>query len=429
MKTTLNVRKEQLKDIQELLESDIDNLTSMLDHCTTKNIHVARVDGLKHILFLEDQQAYLYCGKVIIPIDPTENISLNNSDQMLKKRIESRYTQLKGLEFLSDKMIQISESIEKILLSKNLPLHGHRSEKAKLPFGISIPENSDSLYVNFKKKQKILNTSGANKKVTLSLKVPFDIRLKAKFVAQKVFSKSEEHEKELEMQQLHDIEPKLIQAVVKYKKEKTKADKISVYETLFQYTLIHPEIRKLPYEKMVTIALNLVDQLIKIQAKGYLHGDIKLGNVLVNSDLMARFTDFGFTFKANDVHPPGDFNIGFYGSIYNTPPEMYGKQWSKQSKTFDPFLAETFAFAVSLWTWIKEKPFWAKRLEETHNDNVRINELSRLNYYKVLVEYIENQNKNSKNELERIVLKMMDPFPNQRMTLTQAKEALENLGK
>jgi serine/threonine protein kinase len=72
------------------------------------------------------------------------------------------------------------------------------------------------------------------------------------------------------------------------------------------------------------IAKDLLLGLDKIHEEGYIHGDLKLNNILykiVKDALKIGIIDFGFSFKKTES-PPSIFKCGFYGSMSETPPGL-----------------------------------------------------------------------------------------------------------
>jgi len=281
--------------------------------------------------------------------------------------------------------------------------------------------------VNLKSKQAVLLEEGRDKKVRLSLKVPINVEKNAELVAHKVFLKTKVSDHELEVQTLLDKEPKLIHAILEHETKKTKKIKTDVYETYFETNLSSIKHCDLTNYQKTQIILDIINDLLKIHKEGYLHGDIWSANIIVHSQYAARFTDYGLTFKPSSEDPPGNLKFGFYGTIFNTPPEMFGLLWEDQLKSVDFNLAETFALGVALWVFLKKWPDWTVIPTRSFRLKVMPDDQTKNEYYNFIKQYVEDHASKSQCEIADIILKLMNPSPKERMTLPKAKEALENL--
>lgn len=326
-------------------------------------------------------------------------------------------------------IVNIATSLEIALLAEKLEIHLHGSKDLNIPCGISIPPNSSKLFVNLKSKQNQLSANGSYKKVRLALELPIDTAKNAEFVAHKVFLKTDASDVELKHQSMLDEKPGLIHVTLDHKCKKTDLLKTSVYETLLELDLAKLQSVKLMNERKVQIVLGIVTHLFNIHLSGHLHGDLKPENMIIDSMYNARCIDYGFTFDPKKDKPTGCLSNGFYGSILNTPPELFGLLWKDQLSSVDFFLAETFSLSVALWKWLKEWPAWTQEPYSLFKQKLRPDKKSRDDYYDHILKYVDEQMKECQNSLKLIVLKMMHPDPKQRMTLSDAKTALEKLKK
>ncbi len=426
----LDGRIKQLTDAEAIVNSERTIIAEEVEKGITNKGEILFIDSLKkHLLFLQDQNGYYFGGKVLIPIDVTKKPYLLDSNSILKTRIEKREKQISSCTIHKKPLKrteELAKFIESLLLSRQVFIHHHSDKEKGLLLGISFPKKGDACFLNLKSKQNNLHENGGFKKVRLSVKIPYNTSKKAEFVVHKVMIKTKESDRELELQQLLDPVPKLIHAVVEYPKKGKSEINTSIYETYYDQTLTSLKSTSLSDEKQLHIVLQIVKQVYEnFHKKGFLHSDLKRGNILVNSNFDVRIIDYGLTMETTSGNPLGRFDEGLYGSVLNTPPEIFGRSWKHQKNFIDPFKMETFALGVILWAWLRKYPHWSSIPLEASKKNLQITEEEFLFYHKIIKE--ENERHEIKNDLEGIVHKLMKVFPSERMSLEDAIKALEQI--
>ncbi len=429
----LDTRLKQLNYAEDILETERMQLAASIETTLEKNQYVGFIPPLnKHILYLEERQGYYFEGKIVIPIDPLEKPYRLEPAALLAARVERRIQQLSHCKTQNKKLSEsqlkkIAQSIENTLLRKDLHTHQHSSKKEGHPFGISISAVKNKLYVNLKSKQQTLVKSGSYKKVRLAIEVPIPYEKKAEFVAHKSFAHSNSGLIELTHQQRFDKTPLLIRAIVIHPKHNKNVLQTSVYETLIENDLdeLHPD--QLNENEKRSLLLQLINQLIDMHNADHLHGDVKATNIIVDFKRNGRFIDYGFTCNPRETKPRGLLANGYYGSLYNTPPEILGKGRRYQLKYNDLFKVETFALGVAFWSWMKERPDFTNIPEELMYGKIKPNRNIRNRFHNVVLSYVEEQTKMTEKPFEKIILKLMHPSPKERMTLQEARDLLNNL--
>ena len=75
--------------------------------------------------------------------------------------------------------------------------------------------------------------------------------------------------------------------------------------------------------QMIHIALQIIQGVHSLHQQGYVHGDLKLSNILKNADEVGLI-DFGLAFKVGVDAPSHAYREGYYGSVVYTSPEVLG---------------------------------------------------------------------------------------------------------
>lgn len=132
----------------------------------------------------------------------------------------------------------------------------------------------------------------------------------------------------------------------------TPLAKGNLYELLFE--------QKLPLtdRQLLGIFSKLTHALCSLHEEGYIHGDLKLQNVVMTltDPLQIGLIDFGYSFRPAQDRPKGFFEIGFYGSRHCTAPEML----EHGNCSLNLFQAELFALGFLLYSiLLRDAPPWS----------------------------------------------------------------------
>jgi serine/threonine protein kinase len=236
-------------------------------------------------------------------------------------------------------MRKIAESIERIFASINNSTDFYFKKRDGLLRSFLIDQKNKRIYVFLKSKNKSPTVLGAYKKFSTVIALPFDTSA-SPFLAAQIVNKmssidpdkaNEQLQNELLLHQQIPSAPRVFYSFTYPKKVTNPA---------------HPPIRKfcLITELFENSADNLVSQIIddslKLQVAvgialgiecihklGYIHGDLKLKNVLYLQEkdtIKIAITDFGFTHDPSIKLHWTLRKEGFYGSFTETPPELLG---------------------------------------------------------------------------------------------------------
>jgi len=171
--------------------------------------------------------------------------------------------------------------------------------------------------------------------------------------------------------------------------------------------------------------------LCVIHDTGYVHGDLKSTNMIVDSFFRGFLIDFGFCFQPGISLPPTVFQRGYYGSIFHTPPEMLLKK-----SPIDLYAAEMWAFgSVCYFMFFGKRLPWEALLEQYKDMPPSI---ARNDLQKILQE-IDRVVTKPKKMLEQIpprttpeeillcIFRMLDPDPQSRITCREALNTISTL--
>ncbi len=302
---------------------------------------------------------------------------VNNPDL---KRILDRYQQMAGLPFAqtglaSLEMLKIAYFTEMELprLADATTRYFKKSQYG-LARSIAVGDSGELLLLS-KRKVSILDTSGTFKRVTSAVCLPLLQNAKTASLSAQSVSKDEAtledvEEGRREMQIHYELKdsPGIwpIHAWFEYTKTTKSGEKIKKISAITAFGAGDlTELRKVAYPELKTMALGLIQGLHSMHQKGYVHADLKLSNALRRADGTTGLIDFGFTFKAGHEKPTFIYEDGYYGSIFCTPPEVFGNL--KFSGDF--FKTDVWALGVMLYelrfgVW----PSWANIPMEYFDD-------------------------------------------------------------
>lgn len=315
-----------------------------------------------------------------------------------------------------------------------------------------------------------LYKTGTSKKVTAALLIPDDRRSNPTIVAQAVNKTSsmntdpitelttseisymrdeyENIEKELSIHQLFSGNVGIWPLLSSFTYEKPSIEeghtisKISslmpmATSTLRQFYKKPPITTLDECNEYCSIAKQLTLGLYTIHANGYIHGDLKLGNALFtyleNDEIFAGLSDFGFSFKPEiEKNLPFPLNEGYYGSLFCTAPELFGK------KTFDEdlFKVEIWALGYLFHMLFLKKDFDFGSIPSGQRNLLKdpVPNEKKINMVDLIMEEIEKpreilikkENRSLLEDLEILTYDMMRLDPSNRLTLQEVLVRIEN---
>lgn len=127
------------------------------------------------------------------------------------------------------------------------------------------------------------------------------------------------------------------------------------------YALLIEQKLPLTNRQLLGIFSKLTHALAALHEEGYIHGDLKIQNVVMTltDPLQIGLIDFGYAFRPAQDKPKGSFDKGFYGSKHCTAPEML----EKASCSVNLFQAELFAFGFLFYAILhREAPPWSSKI-------------------------------------------------------------------
>ncbi len=173
-----------------------------------------------------------------------------------------------------------------------------------------------------------------------------------------------------------------------------------------------------------------------IHEQKIMHDDLKMRNIIVrklesDSSYEVRIIDYERSFKPESELPAYPQTHGIYGSIVPTAPEQFGKEWLQYKTDNGPFLAETFSAGQVIHSWLSGTTNlpWVDKIMKSYNKKLRPSECTINQVTESIDSYLIKQRKKYENDpLQLTILKMLEPDPTKRLTLTQALDAFKKLG-
>jgi serine/threonine protein kinase len=174
------------------------------------------------------------------------------------------------------------------------------------------------------------------------------------------------------------------------------------------------------YEQ-VQVIKSYLKGLINIHKKGIIHGDLNSTNCLVrrlsDNTLEAGWIDFGLSFYAKENQLNTSMNIGFYGTIAITAPELFGVE----NFSGDLYKVEVYALGCMLYMALFIHKFpWHDTLYDYYERWDEITENDRTSIKRLVAQFMQSQLAFAKDPLQLLLLKMMRPNPDERITLQEA---------
>lgn len=166
--------------------------------------------------------------------------------------------------------------------------------------------------------------------------------------------------------------------------------------------------------------------------KGITHSDIKPANILLHKEkeggkerMRAVVSDFGFAFSSTSKDPsllPDKFKGGTQPYL---PPEHFINALMPMGKTVLGPPIDAFAFGITMHKLVYgEEPPWIPK------DNEDLNGIKQkpIEHSQAIAKYNTEKLGNKKNDpYATIIAKLLDPDPTKRMTMKEAKEAIDKI--
>lgn len=202
------------------------------------------------------------------------------------------------------------------------------------------------------------------------------------------------------------------------------------------------------FDQKLGISEDLICGLAAIHGKGIIHGDMKLDNALYIRDSTGKVTaaicDFGHAFDLLKFEPEtAAYQYGYYGSVFNTPPELFGRPNFGGSY----FKTDVWALGIMLWEiHFGIVPKWTEVINTVHTTNfvdgahkdktllkkaqsdilelIELEVLPKLSYF----EREAALHPLTKKEcLHQLIYMMLHPEPDKRITIFEAKEKIAQI--
>lgn len=310
-----------------------------------------------------------------------------------------------------------------------------------------IDKVSKQLYILVKSKNPDLREGGTFKKVTIALLLPSQTSEPPLTVAQAVLKSAldedtlEEflHEESLlkELSGSPGIWPLLFSCrYMRCKNGKTEQ------QGSFFLPLADGHLLKVQFSSQEQLqgALLLAQGLQAMHDKSIIHGDLKEANALYrkkpNAPLETGWIDVGAARQVDSNHK-AHFRSGYYGSVYYTPPELFGEK----NFTGDPFKLEVWALGYVLYKLhFHRRPQWTSILGEYHDNQnhhpVTLRAKRRLKFsidttietsLKLLLEEQKNRPLTPDEHYQLLIYQMLRYDPALRIELPKAIECLQEL--
>ena len=259
-----------------------------------------------------------------------------------------------------------SQAHSGVYFKKNSPKKTPNTKTYDIPRSVIYSAKDNELYILLKSKTGTAVMRGGYKKISPAIRVfpVYKMSSKVQTVVQAVCREydiynNEDHVKqEAHIWSLFKNSPGVwpLHNVVEYPKYQAwkKIYKTALFMPRASSDLAHSDSMSL--EEELQRAHSILRGLDAIHKQGYVHADIKQTNVLVDMDpLDTGWIDFGFSFLSKSGQAPQVFDMGYYGSIDYTPPEVFGQK----NFTGDFFKADMWALGCTLLTLHAPMPSWS----------------------------------------------------------------------
>lgn len=196
------------------------------------------------------------------------------------------------------------------------------------------------------------------KKVTKAIQVPCDSSKHAQVVVQTAFRKSinsQIAEQEVDRWRSLQLDPGIWPLLFSTSYKKGKTDREPLSYTCFSPLAAGDLLSYSPETaSFLLLAKGLIQGVHSMHSKGYVHGDLKDQNSLYNGALIGLI-DFGMSFRARNEPSSVMFDWGYYGTIFCTPPEVFGIQQFQDNF----YKADIWAIGFILYCKVmKQDPPW-----------------------------------------------------------------------
>ncbi|RLN95806.1 hypothetical protein BBJ28_00011023 [Nothophytophthora sp. Chile5] len=125
----------------------------------------------------------------------------------------------------------------------------------------------------------------------------------------------------------------------------------ALYECIWKYK----DSGKFPESVARFFAAHIVLALRHLHARGYIHRDLKSGNILVNQSGFAKVIDFGLSKKVLAVHQAGLEESEGAEEISDRTQSMCGTHYVMAPEVF---FREPYGFAIDWWYVAMSCPLW-----------------------------------------------------------------------
>ncbi len=292
-----------------------------------------------------------------------------------------KYQRIQIAKIIEEKIQNCSESTLEHKINSKISL---KNRAKNVPFGLYFVPKNRHVFINLKSKNHapILGKENAGyKKVTLAVRLHFNLLNPAKLFVQKATLSTNEEIRELELQQEAKLQAQFAGAegsqfeIAEYQPHRKSHNKpqISIYEEYFSDQLQSLMNKVLDPKIQLNMVLQTVKSLEVLHSLNIVHGDIKPSNILFkklsNETYKVALTDLGLSFNANKSQPSQIFQEGFYGSISYTAPELFGSPTKACiEQTIDLYKADCFALGVTWYeAYFENTTPWA-RMAHTYFD-------------------------------------------------------------
>ncbi|ETW01964.1 AGC protein kinase, variant [Aphanomyces invadans] len=113
----------------------------------------------------------------------------------------------------------------------------------------------------------------------------------------------------------------------------------------------------------------IVMELLGLHGRGYMHRDLKTGNVLLDSDGTCHLIDFGFAKRVQADEVEGDNRtdgrraMSFVGTHYAMAPEIYRARWNQPGTSYTSAV-DWWALGVLTFELLHGSPPWPYKCED-----------------------------------------------------------------
>lgn len=211
--------------------------------------------------------------------------------------------------------------------------------------------------------------------------------------------------------------------------------KVKVIEDIYQ-RIGERQVSRMPNKMLLPIMSDLVRGLETLHRAGIVHWDIKVSNALFRNmgRIEGKWIDLSLAFSPSI---PSTWNFlvkqGYYGTIFCTPPEVFGKRPFCE----DFYAAEVFALSIMFYNilYCRSIP-WGKMLHDAYDSQSPPTAAEQAKLETDIQKFIEEEMKKLPAfkdrlgaEMSKLTLEMMSPNPTQRPTLPSIAERLQLLEK